>query len=87
MATRGLSTESLTALVEEVHRARAKFPGNRFLLTALMEELGEVARGILQKDPQEDIRRELLQVACVAMRMYEEGDPVYDALTEAESLA
>jgi hypothetical protein len=30
-------------------------------------------------------RREALQVACVAMRIYEEGDPEFDNMTDEEA--
>lgn len=80
-----LHDASLIALRDEVARAREKFPGSRFLLSALMEETGELAQAFLQRLPQEERRREALQVACVAMRIYEEGDPIYDELTDEES--
>ena len=76
--------ESLMEIDNEVFRARQKFPGNRFLLTALMEEVGELAQAILQRD-EVAITKEAIQVACVAVRIMEEGDPVYDTLTDAES--
>jgi len=69
----------------EIQRARAKFPGNRFLLTALMEEVGELAQAYLQNKPHAEIREEAKQVACVAVRIMTEGDAVFDSITEAES--
>jgi NTP pyrophosphatase (non-canonical NTP hydrolase) len=76
-----LHASSFAALNEEVIRARAKFPGSEFLYTALCEEVGELARAILQKEGRERICAEALQVACVAMRIFEEGDPIYNSLT------
>lgn len=74
-----LAEASLLALDDEVGRARDKFPSNRLLLTALAEELGELAEAYLEWQGLEGVRMEALQVACVAMRIYEEGDSVYDA--------
>lgn len=79
--------DSMQALAAEIVRARTKFPGNRFLYTALAEEFGELAKAILQKEGRERIMEEALQVACVAMRLYEEGDPAYDSLTDEEAKA
>ena len=73
-----LRTSSLAELEAEVERARRKFPGNRHLLAALTEELGEVANAILEHGNGQRMREEAVQVACVAMRLYEEGDPDFD---------
>lgn len=73
------------ALTGEVIRARRKFPGSRFMLAALMEEVGELAQAIIQKQPIENIRKEALQVACCAVRILEEGDPSFDTITDAEA--
>jgi hypothetical protein len=64
---------TLVAIQAELSRARAKFPGNRFLLAALVEEVGELAEAIAHGD-REAIRMEAVQVACVAVRIAEEGD-------------
>lgn len=81
-----LEEASLERLDDEVAYARQKFPGTRFLLAALMEEVGELAQAYLQKQEPEQIRREALQVACVAMRIFEEGDSAFLTLTDAEAL-
>lgn len=73
------------ALDAELARARAKFPGNRFLVAACAEELGEMAAALLQRRDPEEIRREALQVACVALRIYEEGDASFEAISPEES--
>ena len=80
-----LETRSISDLDEEVKRARTKFPSNRHLLAALTEELGELAQAFLQKQGQDRIRAEALQVACVAMRIYEEGDGAFDDLSDADA--
>ena len=103
-----LDLKSLAELSAEVARARRKFPGARFLFTALVEEYGELGelmdivhlldlyaklgarignglgRALIQGKGRERIRAEALQVACVAMRIYEESDPVYDSMTAQE---
>lgn len=58
----------------ELRRARAKFPENAKLLAALFEEGGELAQALLQGKPQSEIRKEAVQVACVAIRIITEGD-------------
>lgn len=79
---RSVSEESLGDLAEEMLRAREKFPNNRDLAMALLEEVGEAAEEMLN-EPSAAIsqrrREEWLQVACVAMRLYEEGDPLYES--------
>lgn len=61
---------TLEELKMEIGRARAKHPEANFL--ALIEEVGEVAKAMLEGD-MEHARVEVLQVATVAVRMYEEG--------------
>lgn len=70
---------------KEVVRARTKFPGNRFMLAALTEEVGELAQALLQKKDAADIRREAIQVAAVAIRIIEEGDASFADMTDAEA--
>jgi NTP pyrophosphatase (non-canonical NTP hydrolase) len=65
---------TLDAITAEVMRARTKFPGNAKLLAALTEEVGELAKAMLQRRPKDEIEKEAIQVACVAVRILEEGD-------------
>lgn len=73
----------------EVARARAKFPAGRHLMVALTEEVGELAEALLKTEEEGDlsshrvntdvsrrarVREEAVQVACVAIRIIEEGD-------------
>jgi NTP pyrophosphatase (non-canonical NTP hydrolase) len=44
----------------------------------LAKHLGDLHRKLLQRRSSDEVRKEALQVACVAMRIYEEGDPLYD---------
>ncbi len=65
--------ETIEALTLEIERARGKFPSNRHLFLALVEEVGELSKDLLEGNV--GWREEALQVACVALRLYEEGDP------------
>ena len=65
-----MNLDSFRRLIDEMERARAKFPGNRMLLTALAEEVGELAEAIATGT---GVRTEALHVACVAVRILEEG--------------
>jgi putative DNA primase/helicase len=57
----------------EVDRARAKFPGDNLTTIALFEEAGEVAKAVLQENP-EKLRKEAIQLACMALRVVLDGD-------------
>ena len=65
---------TILALRAELERAREKFPQNDHLFAALGEEVGELARELLEGGPRGRIREEAIQVACVAIRIAEEGD-------------
>ena len=85
MKSHMLDYDSLDALKAEVMRARTKFPDNAFLLAALMEEVGELAKAYLQRQGTIRIKNEAVQVACVAMRIFEEGDSTFDTITEEQA--
>lgn len=81
----GLMTPVALALDTELMRARRKFPGNDVMLAALMEEVGELANALLElrfaavcneeiSQRIEAVRKEAIQVACVAIRIHDEGD-------------
>ena len=80
-----LHADSLDELKSEVMRARTKFPDNALLFTALVEEVGELAKAYLQRESMGRIEKEALQIACVAMRIYEESDPTYDNVTDDQA--
>lgn len=82
-----VKSATIQELVFEVNAARAKFPGNDHLTVALGEEYGELCQAQLQRKSREEIRKEALQVACVAIRIYEEGDASLAAITDAQALA
>lgn len=57
----------------ELARARAKFPGPDATLAALVEEVGEVAKAVLDED-EERVLAEAVQVAVMAARLVLDGD-------------
>jgi hypothetical protein len=65
--------EMLGEIREELTRARTKFPGRNLTLVALMEEVGELASAVMDK-PREEVFREAVQVAVMAMRVWLDGD-------------
>lgn len=83
---------ALVALANEILRARAKHPTNRYLDVAILEELYEAmapnVRSHIHTPPVQSSpaewslspgNPEWLQVACVAMRIYMEGSTPLDA--------
>ena len=77
---RTATSVAITALRAELVSARAKFPGNRHNLAALTEEVGELNQAMIEYhrgNPDvsaDDIFKEAIQVACVALRVATEGD-------------
>lgn len=77
------SDEQVFDLVrEELERARHKFPTNENQLATLHEESGELAKALLEHtygnaEP-EEIIREAVQVASMAVRVATEGDSSFD---------
>lgn len=69
--------QTLNDISDEVIAARQKFPGSHHTLAALTEEVGELAQALLQEKSWDEIYAEAKQVACVAIRMMEEGDTTF----------
>ena len=67
-----------TAL-SEVSNAQEKFPDPSGNMAALMEEVGELAKAMLE-EPQENVWIEAFQVAAMACRIACEGDPTLDSV-------
>lgn len=65
-------------ILDELHRARTKFPGDNVTTLALVEEVGELAQATFEKSRAE-VRKEAIQVACMAMRVILDGDQTLDA--------
>lgn len=60
-------------ILAELHRARAKFPGDNVTTLALVEEVGELATAAFSESAA-NVRKEAVQVACMAMRVVLDGD-------------
>lgn len=66
----------------EYIEATTKFPGNNFQFAALIEEVGELAQALMEqtisgKFTSEQIYKEAIQVATMAMRVAIEGSKEY----------
>ena len=72
-------------VAREVGSARSKFPRPDGLLAALTEEVGEVARALLDK-PWSEVYAECVQVAAMAQRLAEEGDPTLTDIRQRRTL-
>ncbi|HET6330576.1 MAG TPA: hypothetical protein VFF76_07295 [Holophagaceae bacterium] len=75
-----MKASTLIALSAELAAARAKFPDPSFLTLALAEESGEAVKAALdfrqgKTESPDDLRRECIQAAAMAIRLLEEGDP------------
>lgn len=81
IGVRSMSGPLLKVLANTVQAGRAKFPGNRMMLASLGEELGELcaafAGDLDAEDAKIEIAEEALQVAGIALRIYEEGDATF----------
>lgn len=60
----------------EIEQAQKKFPCTDNMMTALTEEVGEVAKALLD-EPWENVYKEAVQVAAMACRLAIEGDPTH----------
>jgi hypothetical protein len=69
-----LPREIIAALEYEMTNAKTKFPSNKHLTVALMEEVGELAQAQLQGLDKQRIVNEAIQVATTAIRIIEDGD-------------
>lgn len=71
----------LNDIVEELERAREKFPENNHKLTAFNEEVGELNKAILQHQygnvTAEQVYKEAVQTAAMAIRVGVEGDSTF----------
>lgn len=68
--------EFTEAVLAEVKRARAKFPGANATNAALVEEVGEVSTALMF-EPWNMVRAECVQVAAMALRLAIEGDATF----------
>ncbi len=72
-------------ILEELERARAKFPGKNVTFAALVEEVGELATAVFEESA-DRVRKEAIQVAVMAMRMILDGDCCFDTWRSEKGL-
>ena len=75
----------LNEITEELERARSKFPKSRATMVALMEEVGELAKAMMDESA-ENVRNEAIQVAVMAIRTALDGDRSLDILRDDHGL-
>jgi len=86
-----LADESfVTELLEQVRKARQKFPQPNPTVAALTEEVGELSQALLhiREGKHADwwrVWNEAVQVACMALRAATEGDPTIGAVPTREN--
>lgn len=80
-----LTGQLMDDISEELDRARTKFPGDRVTYTAMCEEVGELAKALLDES-RARVREEAIQVAVMAMRVVLDGDSSYDELRKERGL-
>ena len=67
-----MKPETLVAFNTELTKARTKFPSPNKNFIALVEEVGELAKDLLEDKA--SFKQEAIQVAVMAIRVLEEGD-------------
>lgn len=82
---RNRETELCDEILAELSRARDKFPGKNVTFAALVEEVGELAKATFE-EPRDNVRKEAVQVAVMAMRMVLDGDHTFDDWRASRSL-
>lgn len=78
------STEQ--AIIEGLQNARDKFPSSTLSMAALTEEVGELAKALLDSDS-EHVCKEAIQVAVMAIRVLEEGDDTFTDWRQSAGLS
>lgn len=85
-----LLTAALDA-VKEATGAQAVFPGNKQMLAAAIEEMGEVAKALLDHDrgkaKPEDVYAEAIQLAAMALRIAIEGSEEFEKYRFTDDLS
>lgn len=77
--------ELLNEIIVELERARTKFPGANATFAALVEEVGELGKALME-EPRSAVRKEAVQVAVMAIRVVLDGDQTMDAWRAAQNL-
>lgn len=77
-------TPTYQHITDELVNARSKFPGTGHNFDALVEEVGELAKALLEQHQEpskgiksKDVYAEAIQCAVMAIRVAEEGDKNY----------
>lgn len=71
--TENRTQKFLDDVAEEIKKARSKFPHNDVQMIALVEEVGELAKALMDESD-ENVWKEAVQVATMALRVAVEGD-------------
>ena len=71
----------LSDVMAECCEARIMFPHPNACMTALTEEVGELAKAMMD-EPSPRVYKEAVQVATMAMRLALEGDPTLNKVRE-----
>ena len=77
--------ELADAILAELVRARAKWPGKNVTFAALVEEVGELATATFEES-RARVREEAIQVAVMAMRMVLDGDHTFNDWRQGRGL-
>lgn len=72
-------------IIQELDRARGKFPGDNVTFFALVEEVGELAKAMFS-EPRENVKREAIQTAVMAMRVVLDGDVTIEDWRRSKNL-
>lgn len=80
-----LERELVVDILAELKRARAKFPGPDATFAAMVEEAGEVATAMME-EPVENVRKEAIQLAVMAIRIVLDGDCTMNEWREKRGL-
>lgn len=70
---------------DELKNARTKFPGDSVTMIALVEEVGELAKALMD-EPSINIEKEAIQVAVMAIRVAIDGDSSINELRARRNL-
>lgn len=68
----------LDEVVQELVRARSKFPGDNVTTLAMVEEVGELCKATFSESRQR-VREEAIQTIVMAIRVVLDGDSTLDA--------
>jgi len=71
---------------ERLEKAREKYPSPNAMSLGILEEAGEVGKALVKESP-ERVYDECIDLAVMAMRLAEEGDPHSDVFRKSRGLA